>query len=331
MTSQADDNSVFRFSLDDASDPDEIEAWHEDIGRGIFRLDFSRIADGPSYSEGAVRLLPGIAIASLASTGIRIARTPDLVGDGNDDVGFLVCTAGSVQISQHARQIVLMPGDAVLTTNGESGFIDKSLFARLECFCFPRGVLAPLVPDIEDALMRPIAPDSEALRLLTSYGKSLLTDTMTGTELLRLAASHMRELAALALGGIRSTGPLARFPSIAAARLQAIKATVMERLGQHDLAITGIAAAHGISPRYVQRLFELEGTTFSRFVLSQRLESAHRKLTDQRNLGRPISSIAFEVGFGDLSYFNHAFRRLFGATPSDVKANAFKDSIDSRK
>ncbi|RUU46363.1 AraC family transcriptional regulator [Mesorhizobium sp. M6A.T.Ca.TU.002.02.2.1] len=32
-----------------------------------------------------------------------------------------------------------------------------------------------------------------------------------------------------------------------------------------------------------------------------------------------ISSIAFEAGFGDLSYFHRAFRRLYGATPSDIR------------
>jgi AraC-like DNA-binding protein len=42
-----------------------------------------------------------------------------------------------------------------------------------------------------------------------------------------------------------------------------------------------------------------------------------------RNIGGrlpPVSSVAFEVGFGDLSYFNRTFRRRFGATPSDVRA-----------
>jgi len=32
--------------------------------------------------------------------------------------------------------------------------------------------------------------------------------------------------------------------------------------------------------------------------------------------------VAFDAGFGDLSYFNRVFRRRFGATPSDVRAAA---------
>lgn len=34
---------------------------------------------------------------------------------------------------------------------------------------------------------------------------------------------------------------------------------------------------------------------------------------------RSISAIAFDSGFGDLSYFNNTFRRRFGATPTDVR------------
>jgi len=60
----------------------------------------------------------------------------------------------------------------------------------------------------------------------------------------------------------------------------------------------------------------------SRFVLERRLARAHRMLTDLRLAQRSISSVAFEVGFGDLSYFNRAFRRCYGATPSEVRRSA---------
>jgi len=81
-----------------------------------------------------------------------------------------------------------------------------------------------------------------------------------------------------------------------------------------------VAARQGISPRYVQMLFEAEGTTFSQYVLNRRLALAHRLLTDPRHARSTITAIAFEAGFGDLSSFNHVFRRAYGATPSDVRA-----------
>src|SRR5215211_1254719 len=72
-------------------------------------------------------------------------------------------------------------------------------------------------------------------------------------------------------------------------------------------------AAHlGVTPRYVHMLFATEAASFSEFVLAQRLVRAHQMLTDPRCIGRPISAIAFDAGFSDLSHFNRTFRRRFG-------------------
>jgi AraC-like DNA-binding protein len=45
-------------------------------------------------------------------------------------------------------------------------------------------------------------------------------------------------------------------------------------------------------------------------------------LVDLRFGDRSISAVAYEAGFGDLSYFNRTFRRRYGATPSDVRHGA---------
>lgn len=67
-------------------------------------------------------------------------------------------------------------------------------------------------------------------------------------------------------------------------------------------------------------MFAAEGTSFSEYLLVERLAQAHRLLGDRRFANRTISGIAFELGFGDLSYFNRTFRRHYGMTPSDVRA-----------
>ena len=107
-----------------------------------------------------------------------------------------------------------------------------------------------------------------------------------------------------------------------AARLHAIKSDIAARLPDCSLTIAAIAARQGVTPRYVHKLFESIGTTYTQFVLWQRLERAHRMLQDHRLAERSISSIAYDVGFGDLSYFNRAFRRQYNATPSDIRNDA---------
>jgi AraC-like DNA-binding protein len=46
---------------------------------------------------------------------------------------------------------------------------------------------------------------------------------------------------------------------------------------------------------------------------------AHRMLTDARWRDRSIAAIAFEAGFGDLSYFNRVFKRVYGLRPSELR------------
>ena len=104
-----------------------------------------------------------------------------------------------------------------------------------------------------------------------------------------------------------------------AARLKAIQAHICENLAMGDLSVQGIAAHCGLSPRYIHLLFENEGTTFSTFVREQRLLRARNMLRSPRYAGHAISSIAFAVGFSDLSHFNRSFRRKFGASPTEVR------------
>jgi AraC-like DNA-binding protein len=70
--------------------------------------------------------------------------------------------------------------------------------------------------------------------------------------------------------------------------------------------------------RYVHKLFEREGLTFSAFILDRRLSRAHRFLSEPRLADRKISSVAFDVGFGDLfisiAYFAAATAPLSGQT-----------------
>ena len=104
--------------------------------------------------------------------------------------------------------------------------------------------------------------------------------------------------------------------------LNAIKTEILNGLNSHKLSLAGLAARQGVTQRHVQMLFESDGTTFSRFLLDQRLKRAHRMLGNPLLAAQTISAIAYEAGFGDLSHFNRAFRRHYGETPSDVRARS---------
>jgi AraC-like DNA-binding protein len=105
-----------------------------------------------------------------------------------------------------------------------------------------------------------------------------------------------------------------------AARMRAIKAEIAQSFQHGPVSVATLAQSQGVSPRYIQKLFEHEGTTLSKFVLGQRLARVHRMLTAPALVDLTIGAIAYRAGFGDLSTFNREFRRHFGATPSDVRA-----------
>jgi AraC-like DNA-binding protein len=75
----------------------------------------------------------------------------------------------------------------------------------------------------------------------------------------------------------------------------------------------------------VRKLFEEEGSSFSSFILAERLRGVRRMLVDRRYANLNIAQIAHENGFGDVAYFNRVFRRRFGATPSDLREAARRE------
>ena len=133
----------------------------------------------------------------------------------------------------------------------------------------------------------------------------------------------------MALGATHNGAAIANCRDMRAARLKAIKADILLNLG-HELTVTAVALRQGITPRYIHMLFEIEGATFSEYVLGQRLMRAYGMISEPRFAGLNITTIAFASGFGDLSYFNRTFRRCFGRTPSELRKTGYQDERTSR-
>jgi AraC-like DNA-binding protein len=102
-------------------------------------------------------------------------------------------------------------------------------------------------------------------------------------------------------------------------RCAAILRAIESRSGDPNLSAITVAKQLGITSRYVHLLLEETGKSFTYHVLERRLERAAVLLRDPRWRYRKIADIATEAGFSDLSYFNRAFRRRFGVTPSAMR------------
>jgi AraC-like DNA-binding protein len=222
-------------------------------------------------------------------------------------------------MAERGREVVLDEGDAALVSCAEEVVALQSpgLFLGLH---IPHADLTALLPNTENRVMRRIPRDVPALRLLVDYiGLIHAHGELSRSELQRSVVSHVHDLLALALATDADTTMPAAHAGAGAARLRAVKHDIIENLARPDLSIDVVATRHHLQARYIQRLFQRDGTTFSQFVLERRLSKAHSLLLVARRHNVNIATVAFACGFNDQSYFNRRFRQHFGLTPSDVR------------
>jgi AraC-like DNA-binding protein len=236
--------------------------------------------------------LPGASVLWGRFAGVRQIGDPNASGD---DLFFAINTGGTGLARQHGREIAIEAGGAIAMGPHDGPFT----------------VLRPAPNQIigvrlahdgpaADGPLRLVPRATPALQLLACYLRSLLgTPVPSSPQLADAVVAHIAELIALSLRDEPAAPPAA--PGVRAARMAAIRADIDRHLTDPALGVAAIAGRQGISPRYVHRLFADEAQTYSAFVLDRRLALVHRRLADQRFADRPISTIAADAGFADLS------------------------------
>ncbi|WP_431286881.1 helix-turn-helix transcriptional regulator [Roseateles chitinivorans] len=94
----------------------------------------------------------------------------------------------------------------------------------------------------------------------------------------------------------------------------------IETRSAEALTLDDVAEAAGLSPFHLLRVFrQAIGVTPHQYLIRQRLMHALRLLRDTR---RPVTDVAYDSGWADLSNFNRAFRREFGCSPRTLRGEA---------
>jgi AraC-like DNA-binding protein len=295
--------------------PALLSAFFERMG---VRYDTEPTGDAPVEIDLTVQALPGLQLMSGQMLGARVRRIRES-NDPTDDVGLIVNPAGHHLLSQRGREIVLGDGEATLVSLTDTLDSTHRPPGDLLVLRFPRPQLAPRLAS-GDFFLRRIPHHNPALRLLTCYiDVASQRQALADRDLQPAMVSHLYDLMAVTIGATRDAAEMAQGGGLRAARLHAVKRDIAANLDQSDLSVAALARRHGCTPRYIQRLFESEDTSFTDHVLVQRLACAHGLLTDPRHASEKISTIALDAGFGDVSYFNRAFRQRYGDTPSAIR------------
>jgi AraC-like DNA-binding protein len=267
-------------------------------------------------------IFPELRIVRAALSPGFLFRDDDLLRDDDDRIGFVVAVSGELTARHLEREVRVAPGDATMMLMGATGGIgSRENFVVFDMLISPaeweaRGAWH------EDLLMQRLWGRSETMQLLRRYIGSL---ARSGLAAFRndhtIVRRHIIDLMVLAATTRQHIGQ-SNESTVVAARLAGALDYITSHCSDTDLSLTKVARTLRISPRYLQRLLQLSGTSFTEHVIEVRLKRAFSLLTADNSINVRICDIALQAGFSDISYFNRLFRSRFGDTPKGVRAHA---------
>jgi AraC family transcriptional regulator len=236
----------------------------------------------------------------------------------HDTVCIAAVVEGTFQYRTENGRAVLAPGGIILGNAGacfECGH-EHTTGDRCLAFHFAPEHLESIVAQVPGvrraAFAAPSLPPLPILLPLLAAAEAARDDG-DGEELEELALRVAGAVAATLADGKRAQSPTQRDARRISEALRRIEAAAHE-----PLALTDLARETATSPYHFLRTFhKVVGMTPHQFVLHTRLSRAAVQL---RTTDEPISAIAFDAGFGDLSTFNRRFRRLMGCSPGAYRS-----------
>jgi AraC-like DNA-binding protein len=297
---------------------DPVREWRELYARRCLRIDFEPLSDAP-FCASVQPIFEDLHVVRSRLSAGRSFRDEELVKDGDDALSLLIALSKDICINHQAREQRLGFGDATLLHVCATGSVASRRDFEFIPILVPYLELTERGVRLDDAVMRFMPRRSDSLQLLRSYvltlEKSRLGARSGLREPIRQHIIDLVALAATAHSGIGESG----LSAVAAARLAAALDCIAARIEDPGLTIAAVARSQGVSRRYLQRLIEATGTTFTEHVNELRLQRAFSLLTEAGEEAVRISDVALRAGFSDVSHFNRLFRSRFGDTPSAVR------------
>jgi AraC family transcriptional regulator len=229
--------------------------------------------------------------------------------------------SGVFGFRSEGRTQLLSEGFALLSNPGQSYEIshEHQGYDRCVIFRFEEHALEEVLRGgrFSRAVLPP-SPRMDALKVLAERRLQVSSSTLGLEELgLSLAANVAARLDRPAASSAKRASRDGVYAALAE----------IERSFAEDLRLRDLARAAGLSPFHFLRTFKQEtGVTPHRFLVQTRMRRALELL---RDTARPVTEIALDVGFPDLSNFINTFRRSVGCAPSRFRKAAPEDLISA--
>ena len=261
---------------------------------------------------------------AVSSTASRILHTCQHVARVTAPMLFLqVQVEGRSSHVQNGREAYLVPGDFTLLDNTRP--YHSRCYGRTAMLVvgLPQPAMRQYLGCAEDVVGVRMSGASGANSLVSKYLKLLWEQCHAG---LQVAAAHhlvnaLMHLISSSYDALPSASPRPT-ESRLAARLRAIR-FIEAHLGDCGLTPQRVAAACGMTPRHLHRVFSDLGQTVGCYILRRRLEECARLLTTGLHSGRTIGAIAMDCGFNSLNNFAKTFRDHYGVTPTEYRKRSY--------
>jgi AraC-like DNA-binding protein len=316
---------LWRFSTETLPQRDRVSAFREGLARQVLTMDVVDHSGGRPRVDISYMALGQVAACALVATPTELVRDKRHIKDGTDDFFLTIVEAGPLHVWHAGEESSQNSGSAYLSNNarpirfiGTRGGVVRNVTVSARA-------LRAMVQHPEGLVGQFVRP-GPALRLLDGYLRSLSAfKEAPPPELAHTIGEHLLDLTAAALGPTAEASEIIAERGLKAARLRAVLSRIARRFSDPGFDLDSIAGELGLSRRYIQRLLEETGKSFTDHLVERRLDRSYAMLTDRRYLHLRIIDIAFAAGFSDVSHFNRIFRRRFGDTPSGVRIAAGRE------
>lgn len=310
--------SVLRFSTEEVALRERGAWFREFICREYAQIDVTSRITSNFKSETTIYPWHPLQLSQVISNSVSIRRLSAEPHMPSQDAYFAVLLlSGEYLLEQDGREVFLQPGDMALYDATRPHRVHCPKEFRKLIVSIPRSVMRERIAAIEHCTARRITGTSGIGAVTSNFLRNTLGEAGTFTchehEVLGEQALDLLTLASVSVRP--SNYCLSRSRSIS---LHKARQFIDAHLQQPDLDTVMIAAGTGLSPRYLRKLFEEEGTTLMRYLLHARLERCRRDIMMRDKTGLTLTEIAFRWGFNDLSHFSRSFRARYDIAPSEL-------------
>jgi AraC-like DNA-binding protein len=300
---------------------DKRRAWEAVVSQIYAAMDV-QVAD-PGQFEGVITqcALDDLDL-TRAVVGYEVAtrKRRHIASDVSQSCVFLFVKKGPMTLEQFGREALLDSNSCSLVDLGSPYVLKHSGVTDTFFLKAPEVVLRSKFADIQShcAVARPIGPGmgSIAADMIASLVQNAGATGGPGATSL---ATQILDILAMTFESTPADMPDG--PSLAQAAIRKRALTYIDRrVADPALDPAKIAAAIGVSTRYLHRVFEASENSVSASIRATRLQRAHQDLTDRRLRQRSISEIANRNGFANQSSFATCFKKEFGVSPRTVRA-----------